>query len=204
MRNKLSFIFDQREKRKSLSPSIGALARCGVNSAKGFIFARREKRKFLSKAKGFTLIELMVTITIITILTGVGVVVYSRAQMRARNGRRKADMSGIQTALELYASENNGNYPAHGTWARSYDADPWIPGLRPIYIKSIPKETHHGASRHYHYATTSGSVVWRNCFGNEAGTYVLLMHMESESGKSCVCKSGSPYYGGTWDCYQNP
>jgi len=135
-----------------------------------FAVARGRKRK----SKGFTLVELMVTVTIIGILTTLGVVTYSRAQARARDGRRTADMVTIQNALEMYASENNGDYPAHSSWARSTDGDNWIPGLRPTYIKTIPIETH---GDYYLYATTSGAGWWSGELG--IGLYGNLSALKS-------------------------
>ena len=142
--------------------------------------------------KGFTLIELLVVIAIIGILATIGVASFGRAQAKARDGRRKADMAVIRDALELYASEHNGSYPSSGTWSTSNGGDSWLPGLRPTYIKTLPKETKH--------------TNWPYLYGNNAGTqsctrgYILLMHMETESGKRCSCG----WYGGHWDCSENP
>jgi len=49
---------------------------------------------------GFTLLELLVTISIIGILLAVGSVSFSTAQKRGRDSRRQADMKAIQRALE--------------------------------------------------------------------------------------------------------
>ncbi len=62
-------------------------------------------------SRGFTLIELMVVISIIAILATVGLVVYSSAQKNARDGKRVGDLQEIQKALEQYYSINT-QYPA--------------------------------------------------------------------------------------------
>jgi type IV pilus assembly protein PilE len=49
---------------------------------------------------GFTLLELLVTISIIGILLAVGSVSFSTAQKRGRDSRRQADMKAIQRGLE--------------------------------------------------------------------------------------------------------
>ena len=60
---------------------------------------------------GFTLIELIVSVTIIAVLTVIGVISYAGASQKARDGRRVADLEKIRIALELYR-QNVGSYPA--------------------------------------------------------------------------------------------
>lgn len=50
--------------------------------------------------KGFTLIELMVAISIVAILATVGLVVFSNTQIQARNSRRTQDINAIANAFE--------------------------------------------------------------------------------------------------------
>jgi len=50
--------------------------------------------------KGFTLLELLVTISIIGILLAIGSVSFSTAQKRGRDSRRQGDMKAIQKSLE--------------------------------------------------------------------------------------------------------
>lgn len=63
------------------------------------------------KSKGFTLVELLVVMTIIAILAGLGLVSYQGARKSARDGKRKADLEQIRSALEMYRADN-GTYPA--------------------------------------------------------------------------------------------
>jgi len=63
---------------------------------------KRKLTKIQIKRKGFSLVELAVVITILGILATIGMVSFTRAQRSARDGRRKADLQAIQTALGLY------------------------------------------------------------------------------------------------------
>jgi len=66
-------------------------------------------------SKGFTLIELLVVISIIGILSSFAVVSLNSARNKARDALRKADMTQMRTAMNLYYDENN-KYPACGSW----------------------------------------------------------------------------------------
>ncbi|MFH1790324.1 MAG: prepilin-type N-terminal cleavage/methylation domain-containing protein [bacterium] len=61
--------------------------------------------------RGFTLIELLVVIAIIGLLSTLAVVALGSARVKARDSKRLSDVKQVQTALELYYTDNN-EYPA--------------------------------------------------------------------------------------------
>ncbi len=61
--------------------------------------------------RGFTLIELLVVIAIIGLLATLAVVALNNARQKSRDAKRVSDIKQIQTALELYYSDQSG-YPA--------------------------------------------------------------------------------------------
>jgi type II secretion system protein G len=63
------------------------------------------------RTRGFTLIELLVVIAIIGLLASVVLASLSSARVKARDATRVAQIREIATALELYASDHNGQYP---------------------------------------------------------------------------------------------
>jgi len=65
----------------------------------------------MRKERGFTLIELMVVIVIIAILAAVALPNFMGATERARESAVRSAVKTIQTALEMYATDNNGYYP---------------------------------------------------------------------------------------------
>lgn len=64
----------------------------------------------MKQSKGFTLVELLVVIAIIGLLSTLAVVSLGSARSKARDARRISDIKQIQTALELYFSDQ-GQYP---------------------------------------------------------------------------------------------
>jgi len=61
--------------------------------------------------KGFSLVELLVVITIIAILSVVAYTAVGGQTIKARDSKRKQDLNTIQSAMELFFVEN-GTYPA--------------------------------------------------------------------------------------------
>lgn len=77
------------------------------------VMIRKEFNFVSAKLKsGFTLIELLIAVGIIIIISGAGLVNYSRIRRRARDSRRQTDFEQIRGALEIYKADH-GAYPPH-------------------------------------------------------------------------------------------
>ena len=102
---------------------------------------------------GFTLIEILVVLSIIGVLLGILSVSFDSSREATRDAERKTDLTQLQLALEVYKSQN-GRYPAQGCGAGGWagfgthtDVDktncggtPWINGLVPNYIDALPQD----------------------------------------------------------------
>lgn len=71
-------------------------------------------RYFFHNKSGFTLLELLVTISIIGILIALSTVSFTTAQRRGRDSRRQNDMTNLGNALEQYYATNTA-YPVDCT-----------------------------------------------------------------------------------------
>ncbi len=103
------------------------------------------------KKKGFTVIELMVVVSIISLLSAITFASFSQAQKRGRIAKRISDLKQMQVALEYYYAVNK-SYPDTAylwksqcggiyTWNTGVNtANDVIPGLAPNYIASIPSD----------------------------------------------------------------
>jgi prepilin-type N-terminal cleavage/methylation domain-containing protein len=63
---------------------------------------------------GFTLLELLVVISIIGILLALGAVAYSTAQQKGRDAKRRGDIKAMQSGFEQYYAEHDGSYGTCG------------------------------------------------------------------------------------------
>lgn len=92
----------------------------------------------LHKKHTFTLIEMLIVIVIIGILASALIPRLNDVQGRARDTRRKADLSSMVNALEIYFADY-GSYPlqADNTYRASYQSQPWIAELSGI-MTSLP------------------------------------------------------------------
>lgn len=130
-------------------------------------------------ALGFTLVELLVVITIIAILSVVGITVFTGTQQNARDARRKTDIDAIANALEVHYNSGTGTYPTalDCTWfAGGTSASAGCP-VDPL---------------------NSGANVYTNTLA--AGSFTTCAHMESNTGGNYNNNTGGtatpngPYY----------
>lgn len=140
--------------------------------------------------KGFTLIELIVAISIIAVVATTVYVNIRGNQAVARDARRKADLKTLQTALELYYTKN-ASYPSTGgNWVgeppvfggRCYidgcSPGPYIVGLAPTFLQALPSDPTRRASSNAGGCTNSHAGYLYKSDGNN---YKAMAHCTPEN-----------------------
>ena len=102
--------------------------------------------------RGFTLIEILVVIGIITILSTVGMSAYISAGKNARDQQRIKDLTAVKQALELYRHDNS-SYPKMA-------AD-----LTTQYLETVPKDGAYNQEYQYQAKPDSCTTAGRDCTG---------------------------------------
>src|SRR3989338_5609794 len=112
----------------------------------------------------FTLLEVLVSATLIAILSTLGFSSFQAITRSCRDALRKSELEQIRSALEIYKSENNA-YPAAGTSC--------IPDLSASYLNPYPSDP---------------KSPFAYCYvpGASNKTYTLCAHLENgDTSDSC-------------------
>jgi prepilin-type N-terminal cleavage/methylation domain-containing protein len=99
---------------------------------------------------GFTLIEIMVVITIITIFAGTVYFVANQGSAAGRDADRQNDLTRLKDAVERF-KQQNGHYPAGCNGPGRWSGEPgtsmacgsggqYITGLTPDFIRTLPRD----------------------------------------------------------------
>jgi general secretion pathway protein G len=102
------------------------------------------------KNRAFTLIEVLVAVTIIAVLTAIGVVSYVSANRNARDSKRLSDVEQIRAALEMYRADC-GTYPATASVVFGSALTSSCTGTTNTYMSSIPNDPRPSAGGEYSY-----------------------------------------------------
>jgi prepilin-type N-terminal cleavage/methylation domain-containing protein len=148
----------------------------------------KNKYNMKKSNKGFTLVELLVVISIIGILASVVLVSLNSARGKARDARRISDLHQLSLALENYY-DSNANYPAT------------LASLATTYIAAVPKDPQAGAN--YQYAALGSGTT---CSGYHLGATLEnasnpAFNSDSDAAAGTACTGSAADFAGTDPIY---
>lgn len=109
---------------------------------------------YMKNKKSFTLLEILVVVTIIALMGTVGVNSYSTTSKNARDAKRKADLENVKVAIVTYYQVEKA-YPSANAagWI-----NPLVVGTRK-YLENVPSDPISG----YRYKYITNTTPFRLC-----------------------------------------
>lgn len=148
----------------------------------------------LKTQKAFSLIELMVTISIVAVMAAVGLVTFSTVQRTGRDAQRKSDLRMLQSAIQQFYADFN-HYPNVLTLTAGAPLNnctgEGCSSVTKTYLSTTPRDPISGTTDPYCYTSfqTSASGAL-SCAAANFGTchyYELCARLENPSGTAATC-----------------
>lgn len=138
-------------------------------------------KSFRTRTLGFTMIEIMIVMTIIGMIVAMGGAAYSNAVRQGRDARRKVDLDQIRSALELYRSNSpDGTYPVDSFAGNTdYTNPPYLDQTKISSYIQIPLDP--GTKQKYFYRAYQAGGTRQSCLegGPYCRDYTLATRLET-------------------------
>lgn len=153
--------------------------------------------------KGFSLIEILVVISIIGILSGLAINFSQAIQRSTRDARRESDLRVLQSAIQQFYADKN-HYPndlgtilINGSALTSNSGEPAASPSPKTYLSNTPKDPNDPATK-YCYSSQKSSNDSTDCFTNPLDSgkchyYELCAKLENPPANpaTCICNASS-------------
>lgn len=138
--------------------------------------------------RGFTLIEILVVITIIALLAVGGLASFQGITRASRDGRRKTDLEQIRAAIELYRNNNtNGSYPDASDITITCASTTGITDTDNTYLSKVPLDPQcTGVTYSYAPADSAGGACDSGDSSDPCLDYTLSAYLENSSAAACT------------------
>ncbi len=124
---------------------------------------------FKKKFKGFTLVEILITVAIIGILASISVIATTRVRLKTRDTKRISDATSIVNALQAYFDSTKA-YPTMIFPGQPIAAN-GITFLRSVPSNPLPRTDGGCSGTDYTYITTTTGYKLTFCIGSDNGDY---------------------------------
>ena len=131
------------------------------------------------KASAFTLLEILVVISIIGILIALGTAAFATTQKKGRDAKRKADIKAIQNGFEQYHAKTN-VYPSNKEEAADLS----------IFPAGLPEDPKNQGENLYTFNLSSDAFCVCTLLESSPGNAVAL---PAESSAACSYGTGDYY-----------
>lgn len=140
------------------------------------------QRAIHHSSAAFSLIEILIVVTIISLLVSVAAFSYSQFVKQSRDAKRKTDIEQIRASIEMYKSFNN-VYPTPDTVSPNngmpFGTGSITDASGATYISKLPTDPKSAGGLTYYYTTTSDYL-----------DYTICAHLES-SGTTTASSCGT-------------
>ena len=141
----------------------------------------RKNLEFRIYNSAFTLIEVLITVSIIGLLASLTLISFGGVQKTARDTQRKSDLKQYAAALENFANANNSLYPSRKT---SSGASLATTVCTDLALTSCPEDPKPTLATYKYQSDGSGSGT------KDATKYVLWAKLEKTAEYWVICSDG--------------
>jgi len=137
--------------------------------------------------RGFTIIELLIVIAVISILIGIALPRFKGMQEEGNIAKAKGELRTLQTAVESYYIHNNNAYPATGSAALQTA----LAAAKPNIIDYVPTDPFSGTGADYVYVMGGTNNKFYIIYsvgpgGNGSAAISLTDTVTETNGSSCI------------------
>lgn len=136
--------------------------------------------------RGFTIIELLIVIAVISILIGIALPRFKGMQDEGNIARAKGELRTLQTAVESYYIHNNNIYPATGSAALQTA----LAAATPSIINYVPTDPFSSTGADYVYVMGGTNskfyIIYSVGTGGNGSAVITLDAVVETNGASCI------------------